>query len=143
MRVHPHRHNASVWEVGVFLRFTKVATSSWLANAAEGGSFRNGETAMYIEMPVIEPINFNAQWMAYYEAPYKEVVETLVRTYDGRVHLGKNKTWLFQLERTEGTYGTNVTNFNDAIRPLGITNRFDNPSRRIWGDVPLSTYARR
>ena len=37
------RHNASVWEVGVFLRFTKVAASSWLANAAEGGSFRLGE----------------------------------------------------------------------------------------------------
>ena len=121
------RHNASVWEVGIFIRFTKVANSSWLANAAEGGSFRNGETAMYIEMPVIEPINFNAQWMAYYEAPYKEVVETLVRTYDGRVHLGKNKQWLFQLERTEGTYGTNVSRFNDAIRALGITNRFENP----------------
>jgi FAD/FMN-containing dehydrogenase len=121
------RHNASVWEVGVFIRFTKVANSSWLANAAEGGSFRNGETAMYIEMPVIEPINFNAQWMAYYEAPYKEVVETLVRSYDGRVHLGKNKRWLFQLERTEGTYGTNVARFNDAIRALGINNRFENP----------------
>jgi FAD/FMN-containing dehydrogenase len=120
------RHNASVWEVGIFIRFTKVATSSWLANAAEGGSFRNGDTAMYIEMPVIEPIDFNAQWMAFYEAPYKEVVETLVRSYDGRVHLGKNKRWLFQLERTEGTYGTNVTRFNDALRTLGVNSRFAN-----------------
>jgi FAD/FMN-containing dehydrogenase len=121
------RHNASVWEIGVFLRFTKVSTSSWLANSAEGGSFRNGETAMYIEMPVIEPIAFPANWMAWYEAPYVEVVEKLVRDYDGRIHLGKNKRWLFQLERTEGTYGSNVTRFNDAIRALGATNRFDNP----------------
>jgi FAD/FMN-containing dehydrogenase len=120
------RHNASVWEIGVFLRFTKVAASSWLANAAEGGSFRNGDTAMYIEMPVIEPIAFDANWMAYYEAPYKEVVETLVRSYDGRIHLGKNKKWLFQLERTEGTYGTNVTRFNEALRSLGIDGRFAN-----------------
>ena len=109
------RHNASVWEIGVFLRFTKVAASSWLANAAEGGSFRLGETAMYIEMPVIEPVAFPANWMAWYEAPYKEVAETLVRDYDGRIHLGKNKRWLFQLERTEGTYGTNVTSFNAAL----------------------------
>jgi FAD/FMN-containing dehydrogenase len=121
------RHNASVWEIGVFLRFTKVSTSSWLANSAEGGSFRNGDTAVYIEMPVIEPINFSSAWMSWYEAPYVEVVETLVRTYDGRIHLGKNKQWLFQLERTEGTYGTNVTRFNDAIRALGLTNRFANP----------------
>jgi hypothetical protein len=120
------RHNASVWEIGIFLRFTKVATSSWLANSAEGGSFHAGDTAMYIEMPVIEPIDFNAAWMAYYEAPYKEVVEKLVRDYDGRIHLGKNKKWLFQLERTEGTYGSNVTRFNDAIRTLGIDSRFQN-----------------
>jgi FAD/FMN-containing dehydrogenase len=120
------RHDASVWEVGVFLRFTKVAASSWLANSAEGGSFRLGETAMYIEMPVIEPVAFPADWMAWYEAPYKEVAETLVRDYDGRIHLGKNKRSLFQLERTEGTYGTNVTNFNAALSALGITNRFEN-----------------
>lgn len=120
------RHNASVWEVGVFLRFTKVATSSWLANAAEGGSFRLGDTAMYIEMPVIEPVAFPADWMAWYEAPYKEVAETLVRDFDGRIHLGKNKRSLFQLERAEGTYGTNVTNFNAALSALGITNRFEN-----------------
>ena len=78
-------------------------------------------------MPVIEPIAFPADWLAWYEAPYVEVVDKLVRTYDGRIHLGKNKKWLFQLERTEGTYGTNVTRFNDAIRALGITNRFENP----------------
>ena len=77
-------------------------------------------------MPVIEPIDFNAQWMAYYEAPYKEVVETLVRTHDGRIHLGRNKRWLFQLERTEGTYGTNITRFDDALRSLGIDSRFAN-----------------
>ena len=64
---------------------------------------------MYVEMPVIEPVAFPADWMAWYEAPYKEVAETLVRDYDGRIHLGKNKRSLFQLERTEGTYGTNVT----------------------------------
>jgi FAD/FMN-containing dehydrogenase len=120
------RHGASVWEVGVFLRFTKVASSSWLANAAEGGSFRLGDTAMYIEMPVIEPVAFPADWMAWYEAPYKEVAETLVRDYDGRIHLGKNKRSLFQLERTEGTYGTNVTNFNSALSTLGIGSRFEN-----------------
>lgn len=120
------RHNASVWEVGVFLRFTKVADSSWLANAAEGGSFRLGETAMYVEMPVIEPVAFPADWMAYYEAPYKEVAETLVRDFDGRIHLGKNKRSLFQLERTEGTYGTNVSNFNAALSALGISSRFEN-----------------
>jgi len=120
------RHNASVWEIGIFLRFTKVATSSWLANAAEGGSFRAGDTAMYIEMPVIEPIDFSSAWMAWYEAPYKEVVEKLVRDYDGRVHLGKNKKWLFELERTEGTYGANVARFNEAIRALGVSGRFDN-----------------
>jgi FAD/FMN-containing dehydrogenase len=120
------RHNASVWEVGVFLRFTKVAASSWLANSAEGGSFRLGETAMYVEMPVIEPVAFPADWMAWYEAPYKEVAETLVRDYDGRIHLGKNKRSLFQLERTEGTYGTNVTQFNAALSALGVTNRFQN-----------------
>jgi hypothetical protein len=121
------RHNASVWEVGVFLRFTKVAATSWLASSTEGGSFRVGDTAMYIEMPVIEPIAFPANWMAWYEAPYVEVVDKLVRAYDGRIHLGKNKKWLFQLERSEGTYGANVTRFNDAIRALGITNRFENP----------------
>jgi hypothetical protein len=120
------RHNASVWEIGVFLRFTRIATSSWLANAAEGGSFRNGEVAMYIEMPVIEPIAFPANWMEWYEAPYEEVAETLVREYDGRIHLGKNKRWLFQLERTEGTYGSNVTRFNQALVALGATRRFEN-----------------
>jgi FAD/FMN-containing dehydrogenase len=120
------RHNASVWEVGIFLRFTKVATSSWLANSAEGGSFRLGDTAMYVEMPVIEPVAFPADWMAWYEAPYKEVAETLVRDFDGRIHLGKNKRSLFQLERTEGTYGTNVSQFSSALSALGITNRFEN-----------------
>jgi FAD/FMN-containing dehydrogenase len=120
------RHNASVWEIGVFLRFTRVAASSWLANAAEGGSFRSGDTALYIEMPVIEPIDFSSAWMAWYEAPYREVVEKLVRDHDGRVHLGKNKKWLFQLERTEGTYGSNVTRFNEALVSLGAGNRFQN-----------------
>ena len=67
-----------------------------------------------------------ADWMAWYEAPYKEVAETLVRDYDGRIHLGKNKRSLVQLERTEGTYGTNVTNFNAAIVSLGVGSRFQN-----------------
>jgi len=58
--------NASVWEIGIFLRFSKVAASSWLANAAEGGAFHVGDTAMYIEMPVIEPVGFPAGWMAHY-----------------------------------------------------------------------------
>ena len=64
--------------------------------------------------------------MAWYEAPYTEVVEKLVRDYDGRIHLGKNKRWLFQLERTEGTYGSNVTRFNQALVSLGATRRFEN-----------------
>ncbi len=128
-------HNASVWEVGVFLRFTKVSTSSWLASTAEGGSFHTGDTAMYLEMPVIEPVAFNADWMAWYEAPYKSVVERFVRDYDGRIHLGKNKQWGFQLERSEGTYGSNVARFNDALRTLGITSRFENPFAADLGIV--------
>ena len=76
--------------------------------------------------PVIEPVAFPADWMAWYEAPYKEVAETLVRDYDGRIHLGKNKRTLFQLERTEGTYGTNVTNCNAAIVSLGLGSHFQN-----------------
>ena len=119
-------YNASVWEIGIFLRFTKVAASSWLANAAEGGAFHVGDTAMYIEMPVIEPVGFNAEWMAWYEAPYKAVVETLVRNYGARIHLGKNKRWLFDLERQVGSYGTNVANFNTALQALGIRNVFGN-----------------
>jgi transcriptional regulator with XRE-family HTH domain len=74
----------------------------------------------------IEPIDFSSAWMAWYEAPYREVVEKLVRDHDGRVHLGKNKKWLFQLERTEGTYGSNVTRFNEALVSLGAGNRFQN-----------------
>jgi hypothetical protein len=77
-------------------------------------------------MPVIEPIAFPADWMAWYEAPYAEVAERLVRDYDGRIHLGKNKRWLFELERSEGTYGSNVTRFNEALVSLGVTRRFEN-----------------
>jgi FAD/FMN-containing dehydrogenase len=128
-------YNASVWEVGIFLRFTKVAASSWLANAAEGGAFRVGDTAMYIEMPVIEPVGFPADWMAYYEAPYKAVVERLVRNYGGRIHLGKNKTWLFDLERQVGSYGTNVTQMNTALQALGMRNLFQNPFATQLGIV--------
>lgn len=50
----------------------------------------------------------------------------LLRAHDGRIHLGKNKRWLFQLERSEGSYGTNVTLFDDALRALGIGSRFGN-----------------
>ena len=119
-------NNASVWEVGVLIRFTKVSKSSWLANTAAGGGFHEGDIAMYIEMPVIEPIDFAGSWLNWYEAPYKEVVEALIRSHGGRPHLGKNKRWAFELLRDHGDFGANVSGFNNGLESLGIGERFKN-----------------
>ena len=121
-----HRYGVSLFEVGVFLRFAPSESTSWLANSATGGPFREGEIAMYIELPVPDPVAFGENWMAWYEAPYREVMTTLIQDFGGRAHLGKNKDWVFEFETEQDAYGENLLRFQAAVSELDPTGVFSN-----------------
>jgi FAD/FMN-containing dehydrogenase len=82
--------------------FSKGTTpaAQWRALTANAGM-----VGMVTQLRLATDAQFNLRvWP--YEAPYKAVVETLVRNYGARIHLGKNKRWLFDLERQVGSYGS-------------------------------------
>jgi FAD/FMN-containing dehydrogenase len=81
---------------------------------------------MYIELPVPDPVAFGENWMAWYEAPYREVMTTLIQDFGGRAHLGKNKDWVFEFETEQDAYGENLLRFQAAVSELDPTGVFSN-----------------
>jgi len=121
-----HLFNASVWQIGVFLRFTKIEGTSWLANTAAGGMFKEGEVAMYFEMPITEPVAFTTEWSDWHIQPYKELMIQLIRKLGGRLHLGKNTAWAFDEQRAARNLGNNLVEFQKSVDELDMGGVFHN-----------------
>ena len=109
--------------IGMYLRFSKIEDISLLSFANTGGAFKEGETAMFIEIPVYIPVGFSTEKMEAYLATSHKIVQLLIEEYGGRAHWGKNQDWVFAGQKDLGTYSDKLARFNKvvaALDPLGV-----------------------
>lgn len=101
--------------VGVFIRFAPAEDETLLAHSVSEGEFHSGETAAFIEMPVYVPTGLPVEMMKKYEKPFEEFARMLVEDFGGRPHWGKNKEWLFALQRDKNKYGPRLERFQTVL----------------------------
>lgn len=126
VKAHIDANNICLPLVGVFLRFSPSESKSWLAHTTTGGDFIENEPVVFIEMPVYLPVGFSEDMKASYDSIYENFARMLVEKFGARVHWGKNRAWLFQLERDRASYGTNLDEFRSVVRELDPKGMFAN-----------------
>ncbi|GAA4651227.1 hypothetical protein GCM10023116_35100 [Kistimonas scapharcae] len=119
VKTHLNSHNISVPLIGVFIRFAQARSDSLLAHTVTGGEFGEGETVVFIEIPIFMPSAFPPAENAWYQYPYQEFTRLLVEDFGGRAHWGKNRGWVFDLQNDQGKYGDLKTRF------IGVVEQFD------------------
>ena len=120
--------------VGVFIRFAPSEDKTLLAHTTSDGSdWREGEPAVFFEMPVYLPLGFSQQQFEQYERQFVEFAQILIEDFSGRPHWGKNRAWTFDLAVKENSYGANLERFKAVMNkydPKGVfSNKF---SKHLW-----------
>lgn len=119
--------------VGVFLRFTPSMDESYMAHTAPGKDFINGEPAVYIEMPVYLPVGFTPAMKQAYDGVFEEFARLLITNYGARAHWGKNRDWVFAMQRDQDVYGDNLKKFQTAVDELDPKGVFQNDFSKNMG----------
>lgn len=119
--------------VGVFLRFTPALDESLLGYTNAGGDFIKNEPVVYIEMPVYLPVGFTATQKAEYDRPFEELARTLITRFGGHAHWGKNRDWVFELQRNLGVYGDRIERFKKVAHELDPHGIFENSYSKMIG----------
>jgi hypothetical protein len=114
--------------VGMFLRFARIEDQTLMAYEGTGGPFVEGQYVVHVEMPIYVPVGFSAAQLEDYMSPFREYVTTLINTYGGRGHWGKNRDFIFPLQVANGSldYGGRLTRFRNVVRTLDPHGMFAN-----------------
>jgi len=128
------KYGASLIQVGALLRFVKIDSSSLLGFNAAGGPFTNGDVAVIFEMPITQPVFYEASdWQKWYRQPYYELVQTLISKFGARCHLGKNGERQFLAQREAKVYGQSLISFQSAVDKLDKERVFQNNFSALLG----------
>jgi hypothetical protein len=119
-------HSVHLPGVGVFLRFAKIEHSGYMTYHGAGGSFREGETAMFFETPVSVPVGYSDAQLRQYLHIYEQLAALFIRHFGARAHWGKNLDSLFDLQRAHGGYEARLARMNDAVAQLDPYGVFSN-----------------
>jgi len=119
--------------VGVFIRFAPSEDASLLAHTTALGDFKKGEPVVFIEMPVYLPTAFPKEMATDYDAKYEDFARLMIERFSGRAHWGKNRDWVFELQRERGTFGANLERFRKVMRALDPQGVFQNEFARQAG----------
>ncbi len=115
--------------VGVFIRFAPSESKTLIGHTyADGKDWKEGEPAVFFEMPVYVPVGLTDNKFNQYESEFKEFASMLIKDFSGRPHWGKNRQWAFDLAIESKRYENNLKQFKDVMNkydPAGIfENRF-------------------
>ncbi len=119
-------HNLSIPLTGLFIRFSKVDDETLLSLASEGGEFKTGTPAMYLELTYFKPAGKTQQEMENYELVYANWAKLMVSKFKARVHWAKNKPQIFKLEKELGNFQDKHQRFQNIINKLDPQGLFSN-----------------
>ena len=125
---HIRNHNICLPLVGVFLRFTPSMDESLMSHTTAYKDFIKGEPVVYLEMPVYLPVGFSSEMKHKYDVVFEDFAKLLIHQYGARAHWGKNRDWVFSMQRDQDVYGENLKKFQsvvDEMDPHGVfSNQF-------------------
>lgn len=130
---HIRKNNICLPLVGVFLRFTPALDESLLGYTNAGEDFIQGEPVVYIEMPVYLPVGFSDEQKANYDRPFEELARNLVSRFGARAHWGKNRDWVFELQRDLNVYRDRTERFKAVVNQLDPQGLFRNRYSEMIG----------
>jgi hypothetical protein len=111
---------------GLFIRFSEVDEKTFLSLATEGGKFKLGTPAMYLELTYFKPAGLNQVEMEKFETVYANWAKLMVSKFNARVHWAKNKPIIFSLERSLGNFQDNLDRFQNALNIFDPKGLFSN-----------------
>jgi FAD/FMN-containing dehydrogenase len=127
IKEHVKRNRTKLPLVGVFIRFAPAEAKTLLGHTfADGKDWKEGEPAVFFEMPVYVPVGFTEQRFNAYEKQYVEFAQMLIRDFSGRPHWGKNRGWTFDLAIEEGRYQGNLERFKKVMQKYDPQGMFKN-----------------
>jgi FAD/FMN-containing dehydrogenase len=109
--------------VGVFIRYGKAEATSFLSPNAALGQFDDGERVLHLAITTFRPLAFSDAREAAYDAPFVDLVDTLVTSYGGRLHWGKNRNETFAHAALDGAVDDRIAPFQavlDQVDPYGV-----------------------
>lgn len=112
--------------VGVFLRFTPSMDEALMSHTTAYKDFIINEPVVYIEMPVYLPVGFTPEMKQKYDAVFEDFATMLIRDHGARAHWGKNRDWVFDMQRDLDVYGENLKKFQSVVDELDPRGVFSN-----------------
>jgi FAD/FMN-containing dehydrogenase len=127
IKAHTQKWKTKLPLVGVFIRFAPSESASLMAHTvSDGKDWKEGETAVFFEMPVYVPVGFSKEEFKIYEKQYVEFASMLINDFSGRPHWGKNRMWSFDLAMQNNRYGSNLVKFKKVRAKLDPDGIFEN-----------------
>jgi FAD/FMN-containing dehydrogenase len=127
IKEHTRKWKTKLPLVGVFIRFAPSEDKSLIAHTyADGQDWKEGETAVFFEMPVYVPVGFSKSEFEEYEKQYVEFASMLIKKFSGRPHWGKNRSWSFDLAVENNRYQGNLDKFKAVMNKYDPNGMFRN-----------------
>lgn len=119
--------------VGVFLRFTPSLDETLMSHTTAYKDFVLNEPVVYIEMPVYLPVGFTPEMKQKYDSVFEEFATMLIRDHGARAHWGKNRDWVFGMQRDLDVYGDNLKKFQSVVTEMDPQGVFSNSFAESMG----------
>ncbi len=119
--------------VGVFFRFTPSMDETLMSHTTSYKDFIKGEPVVYIEMPVYLPVGFTAEMKQKYDAVFEDFAKLLINNHGARAHWGKNRDWVFAMQRDQDVYGENLKKFQSVVYEMDPKGVFSNKFSESMG----------
>jgi FAD/FMN-containing dehydrogenase len=135
-----HKNRLSFPLVGIFLRFSQIESSTWLATNSESKYFTPGKVAAHIEFPTYFPIGFSPANQKNFNQHYETLMKMLISKHHGRIHWGKNNESLFAFQKSTGESEENIAQFQKAIMKLDPEGMFENSFSKSFLDLSTTPH---
>lgn len=133
IREHMNKNNTKLPLVGVFVRYAPSEDKTLMAyTVSDGDAWKNGETAVFFEMPVFIPVGFSDKKFEEYERQFSEFARMLIDKFSARPHWGKNRDWVFKYAKDAGAYPY-ISRFRKVRMKFDPNNIFANDYGRVLG----------
>lgn len=124
---HTQKNSTCLPLVGVFIRFAPSEDKTLIGHTyADGKDWKEGEPAVFFEMPVYVPTGFSKERFAQYENQYIEFAQMLIKDFSGRPHWGKNREWTLNYALEKGRYEKNLEAFFNVVKKFDPNRVFRN-----------------
>jgi FAD/FMN-containing dehydrogenase len=107
----------------LWLRFTRVTSSSLIGNNVASSRYHGNDLALFIELEAYTPKGLTAEQFAEYDELNTALLKTLIDQFDARPHWGKGERWTHVYSQSHDTFDGRREAFRkvlDEVDPHGV-----------------------